>query len=71
MRQRLTAATLVAIALAPGSTGAQMARDYGTPRDACLMLERVIGALQTDEAKAPAVEVIFATLSLPGSARPR
>jgi hypothetical protein len=29
-----------------------MARDYGTPRDARMMLERVIGALQTDEDRA-------------------
>ena len=52
MRQHFAAATIAAIALVPVSAGAQTARDYGTPRDARLMLERVIGALKTDEAKA-------------------
>ncbi len=52
MRQHLAAATVAAIGLVPLSTGAQTDRDYGTPRDARLMLERVIGALKTDEAKA-------------------
>jgi hypothetical protein len=52
MRQYLAAATLAAIALAPVSTGAQITRDYGTAREARMMLQRVIGALQTDEAKA-------------------
>lgn len=52
MHQHLAIAILAAMALAPASTGAQMARDYGTPREARQMLERVIGALETDEAQA-------------------
>src|SRR6476661_2886786 len=47
--------TLVAMALlttASASAYAQQARDFGTPQAARFMLERVIGAMRTDQAGA-------------------
>lgn len=52
MRRRFAAAALATLALAPIAAGAQSSRDYGTPRAARMMLERVIGALETDKDKA-------------------
>ena len=31
---------------------AQQSRDFGSPKDSLMMLQRVIGAMRTDEAKA-------------------